>query len=356
MTSKNKPNLARRTKRGIPDAQLGSFSPEKDELVRVARSGGITLVIGAGVSISRGVPDWCSLARSMWFQTFKEHALEGSKEISAQLLPIMFELVYRKLGKKNFIDALQHNLYAEVYYPHDDDQFAQSSESLAVIARLIVQEYDRGPTGRIDSVITLNADNLIEQGIYTVAGRTRWKRMLSQPIFRSIARGTHDYSSIVPRPIPIFHIHGYLPPAHHRIARQVDHTFVFTDAQYWSTSASALAFANRLVAYTLSEGRCIFIGLSMTDINLLRWLALRTLEKDHDCSEATTGAEWMQTVSGLRKAFVRHFWIRPAQDDSSGLLTEFLKERGIKSVEISGWSGTCFRELIDECFPSKHHK
>src|SRR5215468_3452489 len=57
---------------------------------------------------------------------------------------------------------------------------------------------------------------------------------------------------------------------------------VFTDSQYWSTSATTTSFANRVMASALSEGQCVFIGLSMTDINLLRWLALRNLDRDRD--------------------------------------------------------------------------
>src|SRR5204863_4742116 len=97
------------------------------------------------------------------------------------------------------------------------------------------------------------------------------------------------------RPIPVYHIHGFLPsniasnyggPPGRTFSTLYDHMLVFTDAQYWSTSATALAFANRVMLSALSESQCLFIGLSMTDINLLRWLALRTLERDRDLAEA----------------------------------------------------------------------
>jgi len=57
---------------------------------------------------------------------------------------------------------------------------------------------------------------------------------------------------------------------------------VFTDLQYWSSSARASSFANRIMSAALSEGQCLFIGVSMKDTNLLRWLALRSLDREHD--------------------------------------------------------------------------
>ena len=44
----------------------------------------------------------------------------------------------------------------------------------------------------------------------------------------------------------------------------------------------AATFANRILSTALGEGRCVFIGLSMTDINILRWLALRIAMFDLD--------------------------------------------------------------------------
>jgi hypothetical protein len=153
---------------------------------------------------------------------------------------------------------------------------------------------------------------------------------------------------------------------------------VFTDSQYWSTSASAFSFANRIVNTALSESVCVFLGLSMKDINLLRWLALRALDRDRDQLdfERTRLLKWLgdrtQGVDSLLPAvqdflkagltspsraldthFRRHFWIRPPLTDPGGFLTDFLYYRGVQAVEIDAWNDSSLQRLISRCFPRK---
>jgi hypothetical protein len=330
----------------------------RKSLISMARRGGITLVVGAGVSVPRRVPNWEYLARAMWKSAFGKSrspwavGRESLREVP-QFLPIVFELVYRQLGEAEFIKLLRKNLYAHVNYPIDDKTFKSSTESLAVIARLLLREYHRKAGRRIDSVITLNADDLIEQAVNTLAGHRTSEQMLRYPIVRSIARSTHlDPGGRSIRPIPIYHIHGFLPSGKLKHVGSYDHMFVFTDAQYWSTSASALTFANRVMSWALNEGRCIFMGLSMTDINLLRWLALRTLEMDRDFAEAVQNPLISPThFKIMRSQFGRHFWIRPRATDPSGFLSKFLWLRGIESVQIGSWQGIAFERLLEKCFP-----
>ena len=333
-----------------------------EDVIQIAGLGGITLVIGAGVSIPRGVPNWNDLALTMWRSAFGTRKSPWSRNPLANqevspFLPIIFELVYRKLGEENFVALLQEHLYSAVRFPNDDRDFASSNESLAVIARLIHQEYKRKAKRRIDAVITLNADDLIENAVNTVAGRTPDEAYRPPAIVRTISRGTHGaISSYSARPILIYHLHGFLPSnhglsSHVPYASQPNQMLVFTDTQYWSMSASGLTFANRIMSSALSEGRCIFIGLSMNDINLLRWLALRTIERDRDILDMGTQAPRILRMQDRR--FARHYWIRPSGDDPGGFLSEFLKQRGIKSCEIEAWTGKHFRKLIEAWFPKK---
>lgn len=353
--NRNGKHSSARSTRPLPARRV---KDPRTELRITAKRGGVTLVVGAGVSIPRGLPNWEYLARALWKEAFGDKSTpwdgEGSSRGLSQLLPIIFELVYRELGETEFIESLTRHLYARVRYPGADPDFPQSSESLAVIARLLFEEYHREGGRRINAVITLNADDLIEQAINTLAGPKTRKKPFEEPIVFSIARATHfDPGRHVRRPIPVYHIHGFIPSEQSGHLQRFDHMFVFTDTQYWSTSASALTFANRVVASALGEGRCIFIGLSMTDINLLRWLALRTIERDRDYAEIVKLPKLSSPRLGvLKQQFERHFWIRPASDDPGGFLRRFLRERGISSVEIESWTGDHFRQLIEECFGS----
>ena len=334
--------------------------PAVQSLVNATRQGGVTLVLGAGVSTPRGIPKWDKLAKVVWQRVFPSRSSPWIEDDHGQLpqavpqfLPIVFELVYRELGEAKFFEVLQECLYANATYPVDDRSFGKSTESLAVVARVIVNEYKRRQRRRVDAVITFNADDLIEKAVFALQSDD------AERAVHSVARSTHFLPAFFGANwIPVYHIHGFLPSKPPlRSTRELyeiyEHMLVFTDVQYWSTSAGAMSFANRIMASALSEGRCIFIGLSMTDINLLRWLALRTLERDRDDAEGRRRATWVGSgfERSLRLQFVRHFWIRPDSNDPSGFLSEFLRLRGVESIQIPGWYGESFSRLMRRCFP-----
>ncbi|HXD33519.1 MAG TPA: SIR2 family protein [Pyrinomonadaceae bacterium] len=333
--------------------RVGSKNKIREALVKRTQKGGITLVVGAGVSIPRGVPSWDALARAMWETTFPDtqSPWEGgdtSPQRLPQFLPIVFELVYRELGDRDkFAKVLREHLYTtKVKYPRKDEKFDSSSESLAVLGRLLLQEFERGQGRRIDAVITLNADELLEQAAMTLVNRKQKKGTPVYP-FTLVRMSTHtDLGQERLRRIPIYHIHGFLSQTPKFF--DAEYMLVFSDLQYWSTSASALTFANRVVSWALNESCCIFVGLSMTDINLLRWLALRALELERDVSEAVDAE---RQTDGILRSFIRHYWIRPSSSDPSGFLTRFMRLRGIESVKIGEWKGKSFQNLIEKCFP-----
>ena len=81
--------------------------------------------------------------------------------------------------------------------------------------------------------------------------------------------------------MPIYHIHGYLPRVR-KSGRDAPDTLVFTDRQYWDSVASPASFANRVMANALHDSHCVFVGLSMTDVNLMRWLGTHASEVRND--------------------------------------------------------------------------
>jgi hypothetical protein len=252
-------------------------------------------------------------------------------------------------------------LYERARFPARDADFRTSSESLAVLARHIVHEFEQGGRRRIEAVVTLNADDLLEQAIQ--ASTRRPSRQWVGNIVRTYARASSRKLAMPGTgPIPIYHIHGFVPANLEslygkwpwRFPRFFDHNLVFTDKQYWATSASASTFANRVMTWMLSETRCLFIGLSMTDVNLLRWFALRTIEVERDMEEVNRFGRGVQRQMGLQSS--RHVWVRANQDDPTGFLSEFLALRGIRTIEIAEWSDTHFAQLMQRCFPRQARK
>ena len=184
--------MPKRTVSRNPRGDIESFRAHFDTtlLVDAIRQGGVTLVLGAGVSIPRGIPKWDKLAKAVWHRVFPSEpspwtrASRGqSPKTMPQFLPIIFELAYRKLGEAKFIQVLQKCLYARARYPAQDRGFAKSKESLAVLARVIVKEHNRLQGRRIDAVITFNADDLIEQAVGVI--QTSKQNSAVLPVTRS---------------------------------------------------------------------------------------------------------------------------------------------------------------------------
>lgn len=341
-----------------------SLKTNKDALITIANRGGITLVLGAGVSLSAGFPNWEDLAKRMWDHAFPDKKspwdapLEKSPRSLPQFLPIIFEMVMEQLKGEKFVEALHHYLYPR--YPRPTKRRTRSSKSsLEVIARLISQEHKYAGRRRIIRVVTFNVDDLLERKVHVYA-----KKQACEGFARADRRIRWERGD---EPIPIYHLHGFIPQA--RGSRQAfwaknyDHMLVFTDSQYWDSSSKMPSFANRIMGYALNDSHCIFIGLSMVDINLLRWLALRRNELITELDEIylrypkhpLTGKDRLQDRESRRPFTLRqHFWIRPKSDDPSGLLTKFLETRGVRSVGIRSWNGTSFEKLITQCLPPDH--
>jgi len=376
-----------RKKTAAKDGPAGTRDSFQSELTRATQRGGITLVLGAGLSMPRGIPDWNSLAQLIWRDVFPKRpspwARQGrsSPKDLPQFLPIIFELAHQKLGVSGFLDVLKRHLYSGAKFPFTDPALVRSNETLAVLARLLVTEHRRGRARRIASVITLNADDFLEQAVARIAGVRG--QLIQDGSVGTITRATHRL--LDGDTIPIYHVHGFLPSDLWRSDQGPKRMLVFTDLQYWSSSARASSFANRIMSAALSEGQCVFIGVSMKDTNLLRWLALRSLDRERDQIDfgQERVARWiaqrdsndpeelhslLDTVLGflkdpttsqsqsLDKNFSRHFWIRPPHTDPGLFLSEFLLQcRGVQPVDIEDWDGPSLKRLLTRCFPRTRH-
>ena len=121
---------------------------------------------------------------------------------------------------------------------------------------------------------------------------------------------------------------------------------VFTDAQYWQSVATALWFANFVFANALHDSSCIFVGLSMTDLNIIRWLGLYTMEFRREYERELTEKGLMDY--GTPNPYIRHCWIRADSSDPTGLVTSLLATRGVYTHKLRQWKAEEVREVLDE--------
>jgi hypothetical protein len=361
-----------------PKIESGTVRP--DHLRRFIADRSVTIVLGAGVSRSRGAPTWTELTRSLWAESglaipiwLQDHkteldeirAIVGERygkelakrlnfvrphplaeQMALELLEKEFNAKRRGLRRdKTFVERLRRTLYPATPPSRDCD-------TLGVIARVLRAEQAREPR-RIARVVTFNADDHLETE--TNHGHDPRRDPVVWPVAREssnprFTRGAHGQA-----PIPVYHPHGFLPRGQTPWPEAAD-TLVFTDAQYWASVANPLSFANRVIVNALHDSICLFIGLSMFDVNLIRWLGIRyhavcTDKKSQRETERTRGTQSRHGEPSERGSLERHFWIRLRHEDGDGLVSSIVRERGVMSVEISDW-GASFEELLDSCFPA----
>jgi hypothetical protein len=331
-------------------------------LAKDASLGGITLVLGAGVSLSRGLRSWRSLTQVMWKRILGKQGMpawlaDGAPAPHPLACQIVFEELEHALraealakspkddpiaaAERRFAEVLKQELYRG-FQPD-----GEPGDTLAVLGDLIRRE-QASAAPRILRVITFNADDLLEMEA------NRGFSYQADPVVWSVPR-----ASFHPRrekgahgrpPIPVYHLHGYVPRLGNR--RAAPDTLVFTDSEYWRSVANPASFANRTLANALQDSHCVFAGLSMEDVNLMRWLGLRQVEVENDylSRQESSELEQAKSLDKLRDALSRHFWITTPEADPSRLIASHLERRGVGTIVIETW-GRPFQDLIESCFP-----
>jgi hypothetical protein len=211
-------------------------------------------------------------------------------------------------------------LYANVpTRPHPGD-------TLATIAAVLAREQARDKP-RVRRVVSFNVDDLLERE--TNPRRRALSAPVLWPVVRESSRPRIERGAGGRPPLHVFHVHGFLPRDTSAL-RYLDApvSLVFTDAQYWASFAEPTSFPNRVMVNALYDSTCVFVGLSMTDLNLSRWLGMRAnaIVRDRDGEDP-------------RAALEQHVWIRPRAKPGSAeaMLTPLLDARGVRAMEIREW-------------------
>lgn len=305
---------------------------------------GLALFLGAGVSHDSGVPDWRRLIEAMLgkqgFQvqscTDEERRTSASRILEEQAnlsLLAQFDLAAHQCADQSrtheFVALLRDRLYGQAGFqrlkkllqtiPFENRKKKEwnwqpvlaelgANTTLAAVGDLLLRE----KAGRaievnpmVHAVLTTNVDNLLQ--IYAMA-RAGGQRLLN----------TVDRPSVADHPdrISVYHLHGWLDaragnPGDRREA--APSPLVFRESEYFETIANSNAFANYTAQSLFQRCNVLFIGTSMEDLNVRRWLRNSFVERRRHREEVLRqlypepypDAGWEAYA-----ASVRHFWFR----------------------------------------------
>lgn len=212
-------------------------------LARHLGDGTLTLFLGAGASVSFGLPNWLALVNGLrgraglsvkHFQNAEELQIAADEVKEAFSTPELWH------------DAVTAELYGRI--PNATSVSALEHKLLIAIAALLMGS----KRGHVTRVVSLNFDTMLEWFLSTFGFVV--KSVSSLPYLE----GSED--------VRIYHPHGCLPLPGFRVVERSE-SIIFT----LSEADSRLGAPNdpwfELTRHILSSGFCLFIGMSPASLN-----------------------------------------------------------------------------------------
>lgn len=212
-------------------------------------AGEITMFIGAGVSMEAELPSWSDLVRNLLLRAKRagddDDAVSAWADTVLQEGPLAAAAVAESLYPNGpaFRRALREVLYSrdpETYVPGAlAGQIAWLKQRMGSRLALLTVNYD----GLLEAA-------LAERGLEPASYVRGW----SEPAGKAA----------------VWHLHGRLVRARSGKSWLSQGNLVLSEGSYVRSTAST--FPQEFVARRLRGSLCVFVGLSMTDPNFIRWL------------------------------------------------------------------------------------
>jgi hypothetical protein len=300
---------------------------------------GLVLVLGAGISMASGLPSWSELLMRVGEQCWPE----GGRETVAKLigagmsLPAIAGVLQSECGggPASFRGSLRRALYRDFPFREQALQPARRARQFRDLVRFVRGEMGGGTcnctlaavaafcTARdeerfvanplVHAVVTSNVDALLRTYV-----RARYGSWLL---------GTVETARRVRRTdkIPTYYMHGFL--RYYAKAREAEDDpaeCVFTEEEYFDFFNRPYSVFNYTLLYLLREYHCLFVGMSMQDLNIRRLLHYSTAEHREVVRDQPT-----------RKG-LRHFAIlkRPEDPEMERLTDISLRRIGTRGLWI----------------------
>jgi hypothetical protein len=246
---------------------LGASSPRRSNLLRLRKrycEKKLVLWLGAGVSIPYGIPNWNQLVLGLLIR----HGLSGDpagrrgihgwddysdyRQALGEWMIERFKFDALKLAQVfaaegDLKQKIKDELYASLKPSVQD---STRNTSLDAVVQLIAEGQRTG--NGIQAVITLNYDDLLETKLREAGIECT-----------AVIRPNTKIDGIA-----VYHVHGFLPSSG-SIPKQ---ELIFTESNYYEASSSGFSWAVQTMLHYLYNYHVLFVGVSMNDPNLRRFL------------------------------------------------------------------------------------
>jgi hypothetical protein len=237
-----------------PSTDRPFFSrPETKQAIEdIANAKRLTIVVGAGASSEVGLPSWRELVTRLLTRVGRSENLTGTDlkafldwAIASEGLPAAGSIARAAFGDV-FARELRRSLYEDVREPL---QPGATARAVAELCKL---------WGDSCEVVTTNYDDLLEIALGPALPKSK------------VQSRTDEYDG-VPGVIEVRHLHGLMT----RAGAGSRGRLILSEADYHRL-ASPEAWQETYFRKRFGDSTCLFIGSSMSDPNLLRYLHRHT--------------------------------------------------------------------------------
>lgn len=302
----------------ILDEELLKVNQENlNDLKKKLKDGGVTFVLGAGVSMQAGLPAWDGLLAQVWARVLeteiptksqkwkdirreeyaeasesaRKKAREGKSTEEDYIVKAgkAFGGEYKRLfSGMNLLEVAEYiRNYVKTILPVDSKEERRHLE--ASIIDSMIKEVTQIPDGEIQNmvsrmegsflqrlaaflaekedtyrcdVITYNYDNLLEFFLLK-------HEKCDMSRIHLVCEGEED-KSFQNEKINIFHPHGYLSVVDSGNNQNDTEKIILTESSYYEIEGKAYCWENSIQAKALIDSTCIFAGFSGQDYNFRR--------------------------------------------------------------------------------------
>lgn len=306
----------------------------QDAIERIAaHDGDITVFVGAGVSMEAGLPSWNALVQRLLVasadDTLNAAQLEEWRERTLAEGPLAAAAIAKALHGDDegaFELALRDALYA----PFDARAYGPG----ALAGQIAALKAELGSRLRI---LTVNYDGLLEAAL-EAAG------LPADPYVR--AEPEKDGRAAV------WHLHGRLMRRPSGKSWRTTGKLVLAEGDYVRSTYGT--YPQDWVADCLENTLCVFVGLSMTDPNLIRWLYAQGADSPHPRfalfvrqGSATADDTVREMLERAATARWRLSGVTPVWANYYGEVAQVLREVALrmKDPEVEGFGPRAARRL-----------